>query len=111
MAIDDVKEARMQKMLSSLAPDFVHSYDAAVLKSSFQGWDKPLALIHDCFKVLPNDMEHAIERIRNGFHHVCSGDPLSKFADDLGVKAEQVERLKQRDGDLDEVLESSYMFN
>ena len=53
----------------ALAPAFVHSYDAAVLKSSFQDWHQPIALIHDCLKVLPNDMDKAKERIKHGSVH------------------------------------------
>ena len=109
--LDQVSAPKMSQMKGSLAPDFVHSYDAAVLKSSFVDWHKPLAVIHDCIKVLPNDMDHAIERIRNGFRKVCDGDPLARFADDLGVSAEQLPRLKQGTANLDEVLASTYMFN
>ena len=46
-------------MEKALAPSFVHSFDAAVLKSSFQDWHQPIAPIHDCLKVLPNDMDKA----------------------------------------------------
>ena len=95
----------------ALAPSFVHSYDAAVLKSSFREWTKPITLIHDCLKVLPNDMERARERIRKGFVHVCSGDPLARLADDLGVTEQQLPRLTQGTGDLLQVLDSAYMFN
>tara|TARA_R100000458_G_scaffold49347_1_gene48857 strand:+ start:645 stop:3083 length:2439 start_codon:yes stop_codon:yes gene_type:complete len=105
---DTVDYASMKK---ALAPSFVHSYDAAVLKSSFKDWDKPIALIHDCLKVLPNDMENAKENIRKGFNYVCSGDPLSKLADDLAVSPQQLPRLKQGSGDLLAVLDSIYMFN
>ena len=31
---------------------------------------------------LLEDMNLAKERIRHGFVHTCSGDPLAKFADD-----------------------------
>ena len=67
--------------------------------------------MHDCFKVLPNDLDLAKKRIRHGFHKVCSGDPLARLADDLGVTEEQLPRLKQGTGVLEEVLNSSYMFN
>ena len=98
-------------MGKALAPSFVHSYDAAVLKSSFKDWDKPITLIHDCLKVLPNDMDRALERIRKGFVHVCSGDPLARLADDLGVSEEDLPRLPQGTGNLLAVLDSAYMFN
>ncbi len=77
-------------MKTSLVPDFVHSYDSCVVKSPFQDWTKPLTVVHDCFKVLPNDMDLAKKRIRYGFYKVCIGDPLAKLADDLGVTEEQL---------------------
>ncbi len=50
---------------------------AAFLKSSFQDWLQPIALIHDCLKVLPNDMNTAKERIKHEFVQVCKGDRSS----------------------------------
>ena len=111
LGIGEGKRPDYKAMEKALAPSFVHSYDAAVLKSSFQDWVQPIALIHDCLKVLPNDMDKAKERIRHGFVHTCSGDPLSKLADDLNVQPEQLPRLKQGSGDLSEVFKSCYMFN
>ena len=105
------REINLKAMGKALAPSFVHSYDAAVLKSSFKDWDRPITLIHDCLKVLPNDMDRALERVRKGFVHVCSGDPLAQLADDLGVSEQQLPRLIQGEGDLLQVLDSAYMFN
>ena len=98
-------------MRNSLAANYIHSYDASLLKSAFKDWDQPIALIHDCLKVLPNDMDRAMERIKKGFVHICSGDPLARLADDLQVTEEELPRLKQGSGRLIEVLDSSYMFN
>ena len=105
----DVLDKR--KMKHSLAANYIHSYDASLLKSAFKDWDQPIALIHDCLKVLPNDMDRAMERIKKGFINVCSGDPLARLADDLQVTAEELPRLKQGSGRLVEVLDSAYMFN
>ena len=57
-------------MRNSLAANYIHSYDASLLKSAFKDWTQPIALIHDCLKVLPNDMDRAMERIKKGFVHV-----------------------------------------
>ena len=65
LGIGEGKRPDYKAMEKALAPSFVHSYDAAVLKSSFQDWVQPIALIHDCLKVLPNDMDKAKERIRH----------------------------------------------
>ena len=64
------------------------------LKSAFRDWDQTVALIHDCLKILPNDMDRAMERIKKGFVHVSSDDPLAPFADDLQVAEEELLRLK-----------------
>ena len=109
--LSETKEPAYLRMKSSLAPDFIHSYDSCVLKSAFQSWDKPLVVIHDCFKVLPNDMDLAKDRIRHGFVYTCNGDPLARLADDLGVTEDELPRLKQGNARLEDVLNSSYMFN
>tara|TARA_Y100001963_G_scaffold143442_1_gene214343 strand:+ start:103 stop:1311 length:1209 start_codon:yes stop_codon:yes gene_type:complete len=105
------KEVDHKAIGKALAPSFVHSYDAAVLKSAFKHWDNQLVLIHDQFKVLPNDMDKALERVRKGFVHVCSEDPLARLGDDLGVPETQLPRLYQGAGKLEAVLDSAYMFN
>ncbi len=91
-------------MRDALAAGFVHNFDSSVLKSAFGYWNRPLVVVHDCFKVLPNDMDLAKERIRHGFVHVCSGDPLAKLAEDLGVTEEELPRLKQSEARLEDVL-------
>jgi DNA-directed RNA polymerase len=112
LGIGEGKRPDYKAMEKALAPSFVHSYDAAVLKSSFQDWHQPIALIHDCLKVLPNDMDKAKERIKHGFVQVCKGDPLARLADEMEVSSEQLPRLTQGPGDLSAVLDSSsYMFN
>ncbi len=82
LGIDEGKRPDYKAMEKALASSFVHSYDAAVLKSSFQDWHQPIALIHDCLKVLPNDTDKAKERIKHGFVQVCKGDPLARLADE-----------------------------
>ena len=56
-------------------------------------------------------MDLAKERVRHGFVHVCSGNPLAKLADDLGVTEDDLPRLKQGEARLEDVLNAAYMFN
>lgn len=100
-----------KKEVSSFPPAFVHCYDAALLKESFTDWNHPIAVIHDCIRVLPSDMDKALDRVRDGFASITAGDPLARLADDLGVSSDELKRLPQLDGDLGEVLKSRYMFN
>ena len=105
------KELDLDAMKAALAPSFIHSYDAALLKVAFDGWNKPLAVVHDCMKAHPSHIDEAHERIRKAFHTVCSGDPLARLADDLGVSPDTLPRLTQGDGNLDGVYDSPYLFN
>lgn len=104
-------EPDLTRQKSSFSPSFVHSYDAALCKEAFSDWSKPLVLIHDCMRVLPNDMDRALDRIRDAFTTLVNGDPLLMLARDLGVDAKQLKPLKQLGCDLDQVLKSRYMFN
>jgi len=61
--------------------------------------------------VLPNDMDRAMERIREGFVSIVDGDPLANLADDLGVDSRSLKRLSQGKQSLDSVYQSKYMFN
>ena len=67
--------------------------------------------IHDCIGALPTDMDNALERVRRAFVRVCDGDPLGDLAEGLGVASESLRRLPNGAGDLQEVLDSGYMFN
>ena len=105
------KELDTNSMKAALAPDFIHSYDASLLKMSFIDWKKPLAVIHDCIRIHPNDVDDAHAVIRKAFIKVCDGDPLARLADDIGVSEDELPRLKQDNQNLDVVLNSPYLFN
>ena len=107
----DTGKPDKDEQLNAFAPAFVHSYDSAVLKESFSDWQHQLSVIHDCVLVLPADMDKAMDRMREGFVSVTSGDPLAVLADDLGVAAAKFERLPQGEQSLDSVYQSKYMFN
>ena len=104
-------EPDLTKQVSSFAPSFVHCYDAALLKEAFSDWKHPIAVIHDCIRVLPADMDRAMDRIRDGFSSIVAGDPIARVADDLGVPSTQLKRLPQLDQDLSSVQHSKCMFH
>lgn len=104
-------EIDTKAMCSALPPSFIHSYDAALLKLAFQSWTKPIAVIHDCLKVLPTDMDEALERVRRAFYKVCDGNPLNNLGDTLEVHTDTLQRMEQGKGELDDVLSSVYLFN
>ena len=105
------KEPDHGKEVSSFVPSFVHSYDAALLKEAFTDWHHPIASIHDCIRVLPRDMDRALDRIRYAFTSIVDGDPLADLADELEVEPTELKRLPKLEQDLGCVLKSRYMFN
>ena len=56
-------------------------------------------------------MDRAMDRIREGFVSVTTGDPLAALASDLGVADTELKRLPQGEQQLDSVYRSKYMFN
>jgi DNA-directed RNA polymerase len=98
IGLGNLKTPNSNKLKSGLSPNFVHSYDASILKAAFHDWKKPLSTIHDCIAVLPIDMEEAHERIREAFVRVCDGDPLAELADTLKINHLAKERLPRGDG-------------
>ena len=104
-------DANYQDMIKALAPSFVHSLDAALLKIAFDGWTESLSCIHDCVVIHPCDVDAAMMRIRSAFQTTCDGDPLAQLADSMDVPADVLPRLEQGDGKLEEVHSSRYLFN
>ena len=107
----DTERPDTDAQVRSFAPSFVHSYDAALLKEAFSDWKHPIALIHDQVSVLPNDMDRALDRVRDAFTTVVDGDPLGRLEEDLQPLTGTTKRPKQGDVDLDRVQRSRYMFN
>jgi DNA-directed RNA polymerase len=98
-----------KEMLNALAPSYVHSLDATILKAALGDWRHPVACIHDCVAVLPSDMDRMMERLRRAFVFTVSDNPLFRLADDLGVTAEQLPRLPLGTAELSTI--SPFLFN
>ena len=111
IAVGSVNKPNEKRLKSGFAPNFVHSYDACLLKTAFQQWDKPLVTIHDCIAVLPSDMDDAQERIRRAMIHVCQDDPLRKLANDLKVTQEAFPQVTPGKGELSRIYSADKMFN
>jgi DNA-directed RNA polymerase len=109
--LDSAKTLDYKGMSTALCPSYVHSLDAALLKISFNEWNRPITTIHDCFKCLPSDMDRALGAIRRGFYSVCSGNPLADLQASLKVTQDALETLEQGTGDLKGVFDSTYLFN
>jgi DNA-directed RNA polymerase, mitochondrial len=98
-------------MIKALAPGFVHSLDASLLKIAFDGWKESLSCIHDCVLLHPQDVDAAMVKIRAAFQATCESDPLAQLADSMGITPEVLPRLKQGEGKLEQVHDSRYLFN
>lgn len=109
------EELDANKTVCGMAPNFVHSYDAALVAMVVSRWDGPITCIHDCFATLPHLMDalrrlihecfvelygvDAIQRVRNEFVHSA---PLG-----VSIPLPPV----RRDMDLTRSLESEYMYS
>ena len=69
--------------MEGLTSPLVHCFDAALLKESFSDWQHPITVIHDCIRVLSRNMDRALDRIRDGFNSIVSGDATTHLGDDL----------------------------
>jgi DNA-directed RNA polymerase len=111
IGLGSVNVSDTKRLKSGFSPNFVHSYDAALLKAALHDWQRPLVTIHNCIGVLPTDMDDALERVRRAFVRVCDGDPLEELAEGLGLATEVLQGLAQENGELELCMQAEYMFN
>ena len=93
---------------SALAPNFVHSNDAALLHLAFAFWDKPFTVIHDCILGRSCDMDEMASDIRMHFAEMYKGDVLADWA--YEVKVAIPDDLIKNTLDIETVNESLYFF-
>ena len=93
---------------SALAPNFVHSNDAALLHLAFAFWDKPFTVIHDCILGRSCDMDDMASDIRMHFAEMYKGDVLADWAHE--VKVDLPDDLIKNTLDIETVNESLYFF-
>ena len=94
---------------SALAPNVVHSNDAALLHLTFAYWDKPFTVIHDCVLGRSCDMDALSAEIRLQFAEMYKGDVLEDWARQVGVEIPH--DLIQDTLDIDSVNKSEYFFS
>ncbi len=93
---------------SALAPNFVHSNDAALLHLTFAFWDKPFTVIHDCVLGRSCDMDEMASDIRLHFGEMYKAPVLQQWADEVGVSFPP--DLMKNTLDIDSVNQSTYFF-
>lgn len=71
--------------ISSIAPNYIHSLDAALLHLTFQREGRPFTLIHDCVLMRSCDMDYIQLRLREKFVSMYQQPLLEHLASALGV--------------------------
>lgn len=93
---------------SALAPNFVHSNDAALLHLAFAFFEHPFTVIHDCILGRSCDMDEMASDIRMHFAEMYKGDVLADWANE--VKVDLPDDLIKNTLDIETVNESLYFF-
>lgn len=111
-----------RRAINSIAPNFVHSLDAAHLMltvvAAREAGITDLAVIHDSFGAHASEIDRLSTILRETFVAMYEGDPLGQFRADL--EAQLVPHQKLIDGlpplppkgdlDLRHILDATYMF-
>lgn len=110
------KDINKQKMLSSIAPNFIHQLDAMLM---YRAVEKCLAegitnywLIHDSYGVLPNDIPILNKNIRESYVELFSKPILKDWVKQVAPHLEEeVDSVMLNTLDLNDVLTSKYIFS
>mgnify|MGYP005816020199 CR=1 FL=1 len=54
MGLGTLSQVDVNQIVSGMAPNFVHSYDAALVHLVCSRWTNPIWVVHDCFGTLPH---------------------------------------------------------
>ena len=93
---------------SALAPNVVHSNDAALLHLTFAFFEQPFTVIHDCVLGRSCDMRQMGQDIRLHFAEMYKAPVLEDWAAEVGVTVP--EGLIENTLDIDSVNQSDYFF-
>tara|TARA_R110002020_G_scaffold36419_2_gene109495 strand:+ start:349 stop:2394 length:2046 start_codon:yes stop_codon:yes gene_type:complete len=99
--LDDVKTK------GAMAPNFIHSIDAAHLREVVRTCDHELVTVHDSIGSLPSRFFETSQRIRDGFVKVHSYNALENLCQTNGVRTPKF----RGDYEAVEALESTYIFS
>ena len=101
------------KMLSSIAPNFIHQLDAMLMYRTVEkcmaDGVKDFWLIHDSYGVLPNDVKYLNKNVREAFIELFEQDLLQSWVEQLGLAFNDSVMINTLD--LDEVRDSRYIFS
>ena len=101
------------KMLSSIAPNFIHNLDATLMYLTVEKCMKDgvqdFWLIHDSYGVLPNDVGSLNKNVREAYVELFSQDVLKDWVEQLGLEFDEDVMINTLN--LNDVLKSEYIFS
>jgi hypothetical protein len=112
--VEAAEQVDPNQVVRGMAPNFVHSYDAALVAMVVSRWDGPIICIHDCFATTADRMDDLRHLIHECFVEMYDGDAIAKVrnefihsAPDGCVPLPPV----RREMDLNRSLDSEYMYS
>lgn len=109
----ETEKLNKARQKAAVSPNFTHSLDAACLIKTVNGFDGPLAVIHDSFGTLASRTSEMRDVLRGAFHGMYSGESLlEKFHAEVSERTGLIlpEPPKRLSMDISKVLESDYFF-
>ncbi|AGG54508.1 RNA polymerase [Cyanophage SS120-1] len=94
--------------VKGLAPNVVHSFDAALIQLTFAEWEPPFTVIHDCVLGRSCDMDQMAKDIRMHFVEMYKRPVLEEWAEEVGV--DLPDSIMKRSLDIEQVNDSLYFF-
>lgn len=102
-----------QKMLSSIAPNFIHQLDAVLMYRTVERCMEDGVhnywLIHDSYGVSPNDAEALSRNVRLSYKELFEQDILKDWTEQLGLEWDESVMINTLN--LDDVIKSEYIFS
>ena len=102
-----------QKMLSSIAPNFIHQLDAVLMyrtvEKCMERGVRNFWLIHDSYGVSPNDAHILSTCVREAYKEIFEQDILKDWTEQLGLPWDDSVMINTLN--LDDVLTSEYIFS
>ena len=93
---------------SALAPNVIHSFDAALIHLTFYTWEHPFTVIHDCVLGRSCDMEQMSVWVRHYFAWMYEQPVMQQWANEVGVTLPS--DLIRNTLDIEQVNQSIYFF-
>jgi DNA-directed RNA polymerase len=103
------------QVVRGMAPNFVHSYDAALVALVVSRWDGPITCIHDCFATTASKMDALRKLIHKCFVELYGSDAILKVRNEFIHSAPLGASIPlppvRREMDLTASLDSEYMYS